>query len=87
MSQGTEPTVEYVVLCASGEDGWEATVPDLPGCEAPDTYAVSAGLRPLDALQLASALQVHATDPVDALITTDTVMTGVALASGLTIKP
>ena len=25
---------EYAVLYARGEDGWEAAVPDLPGCEA-----------------------------------------------------
>ena len=29
-----EPLVEYAILYTQGDDGWEATVPDLPGCEA-----------------------------------------------------
>jgi predicted nucleic acid-binding protein len=52
-----------------------------------DTWAVSDGLRPLDALQLASALEEHARQPLDALITTDIVLAHVARASGLVVKP
>ena len=52
-----------------------------------DTWSVSEGLRPLDALQLASALEEHARLLMDALITTDTVLAHVARASGLIVKP
>jgi predicted nucleic acid-binding protein len=52
-----------------------------------ETYAASDGLRPLDALELASALEEHARLPLDAFITTDTVLINVARACGLTVKP
>ena len=50
-------------------------------------HAVSDGLRPLDALQLASALEEHATKPIDSFLTTDLVLAKVALAQGLNVKP
>lgn len=52
-----------------------------------DTYAVSHGLRSLDAIQLASALSAHADQPLDALLTTDLAMATIATAEGLTVKP
>lgn len=52
-----------------------------------DTYAVSLGLRPLDAIQVASALGAHGVDPLDALVATDSTMISVAIAEGPTIKP
>src|SRR5713101_6110853 len=39
-----------------------------------DRFGISEGLRPADALQLASALEAHAQSPVDALLTTDRVL-------------
>ncbi len=52
-----------------------------------DAYAVTEGLRPLDAIQLASALEEHARVPLDAFITTDVVLARVAAASGLSVLP
>ena len=52
-----------------------------------DIYAITDGLRPLDAIQLASALEEHAREPLDAFITTDVVLAKVATASGLIVLP
>lgn len=52
-----------------------------------DAYAVSHGLRSLDAIQLASALAANAAQPLDALLTTDQAMATIAVTEGLTIKP
>jgi predicted nucleic acid-binding protein len=52
-----------------------------------DQFAISEGLRPADALQLASALEAHAHSPLDALLTTDQVLSRCAVKSGLVVKP
>lgn len=52
-----------------------------------DLYAVTHNLRPMDALQLGTALVEHRRNPLDAFITTDKVLIAVAQAEGLTIKP
>lgn len=52
-----------------------------------DIYAVNEGLRPLDALQLASALEENARTPIDLFVTTDNVLARVAAHCGLLVKP
>ncbi len=52
-----------------------------------DAHGVTNGLRSLDALQLACALEAHATAPLDALLSTDVVLATVATMHGLTVKP
>ena len=52
-----------------------------------DAHAVPDNLRPADALQLASALEEHERNPIDAVITTDRVQVQVALANGLVVAP
>jgi predicted nucleic acid-binding protein len=52
-----------------------------------DTYAASEGLRPLDALQLASAIAEHSSNPLDTFVTTDQILARVAAAEGFTVKP
>ena len=52
-----------------------------------DTYAVSDSLRPLDAFQLACALEEHARTGVDTFLTTDHILARVAALCGLNVKP
>lgn len=52
-----------------------------------DCYAVTHNLRPMDALQLATALVEHRNTHLDTFVTTDRVLITVALAEGLTVKP
>jgi len=52
-----------------------------------EIYAVSDKLRPLDSLQLATALEEHARNPIDAIVTTDTVQRLIAAANGLRVEP
>ena len=50
-------------------------------------YAVTHNLRPMDALQLGTALVEHRRNPLDAFIITDKVLIAVAQAEGLIVKP
>lgn len=52
-----------------------------------DRWAVSDGLRPLDALQLASALEERDRSGLDFLVTTDLVLARIAYAVGLAVRP
>jgi uncharacterized protein len=52
-----------------------------------DTHAVGQRLRPLDAIQVATALEEHQIRVVDALVTDDKDMRAVALANGLAVEP
>lgn len=52
-----------------------------------DAYAVNEGLRPLDALQLASALEENNKEAIDLFLTTDIALARVATLCGLTVKP
>jgi predicted nucleic acid-binding protein len=52
-----------------------------------DTYAVTHNLRPMDSLQLATAIVVHRFNPLDAFVTTDKVLVVVAQLEGMTVKP
>src|SRR5260221_1851507 len=50
-------------------------------------FGVSEGLRPADALQLACALEAQTNPPLDAILTTDGVLSRCAVASGLSVRP
>ncbi len=50
-------------------------------------YAALLSLRPMDALQLATALVEHRRNPLDAFVTTDKVLISVATSEGLIVKP
>jgi predicted nucleic acid-binding protein len=52
-----------------------------------DLHAITDGLRSLDAVQLAVALEEHGVRPIDAVVTTDQIMRRVALASGMVVAP
>ena len=52
-----------------------------------DRFGVDEGLRPADALQLASALEAHASKPLDSMLTTDAILARCAAAVGLAVKP
>lgn len=52
-----------------------------------DRFAVSHGLRPPDALQLATALEAHSHNPIDHFLTTDNLLADVARASGFNVLP
>lgn len=52
-----------------------------------EQWAIQEDLRPLAALQVASALETHARVPLDAVVTTDAVLGTVARASGLIVRP
>jgi uncharacterized protein with PIN domain len=52
-----------------------------------DRFAVSEGLRPPDAVQLASAHQARTLRPVDLFLTTDSVLGECAAACGFTVGP
>jgi predicted nucleic acid-binding protein len=52
-----------------------------------DSYSVVQNLRPADALQVATALVEHAVSPIDAILTTDTVLITVANVEGLNVLP
>lgn len=71
---------QYVVL--SPTDGTLRRAQSLLGA-----WAVNEGLRPLDSIQLASALEAHALMPLDGFVTTDAVLAAVARASGLAVRP
>jgi len=52
-----------------------------------NSYGVSHRLRPLDSIQLASALVAHQIEPLDALVTTDNSLSAVAHLEGLVVRP
>ena len=52
-----------------------------------DRFGVSEGLRPADALQLASALEAHSGTPLDSVLATDAILGRCAVAAGLVVKP
>ena len=60
----------------------------LSSCEfLLNRFAVVEGLRPADAIQLASALDIHGRAPLDTFLTTDVILKTCAAASKLTVKP
>ncbi|MBI4028164.1 MAG: type II toxin-antitoxin system VapC family toxin [Verrucomicrobia bacterium] len=50
-------------------------------------FAVSEGLRPADAIQLAAAMEASSSVPFDTFLTTDSILKSCALASGFVVKP
>lgn len=50
-------------------------------------HGVGRGLRTLDALQLACALEANAIQPLDGFVSTDNALRSVARAEGLTVLP
>ncbi len=71
---------QYVILPTDTEVYDEAT-------RLLDLYAVVRNLRPMDAIQLGTALVEHRRNPLDAFVTTDKVLITVTQAEGLTVKP
>ncbi len=51
------------------------------------SHSVVDGLRPADAIQLASAIEANNPKPLECLLTTDIVLARVAAANGLTVRP
>ena len=52
-----------------------------------DTHGMDQGLRPLDAIQLASALDENDVKPIDMFITTDKLLATVASMEGFVVQP
>ncbi len=50
-------------------------------------FAVSEGLRPADAIQLATAIEASITVPFDTFLTTDSILKSCAMISGFVVKP
>ena len=52
-----------------------------------DRYAVTHNLRPMDSLQLATALVEHRHVPLNLFVTTDSALITVSRAEGMNVKP